>query len=99
MNISRLVLIAEIDEKARDLEAFSSARDIIRRRVVEVQDSKTSSFLTPLPNWSGTDAVLGSLDLAIHAIERTVEELRESLRVLPDEPYLKPVLTLVKEEA
>ena len=69
---------AEIAEKSLDLSAFTQAREIVRRRVLEVQDSK--SKLTPLPNWSGTDAVLGSLDLAIHAMERTLEELRELLR-------------------
>lgn len=65
---------AEIMEKTWDLQAFYKAREIIRRRVLEVKDSE--SKLTPLPNWSGTDAVLGSLDLAIHAMERTLDELK-----------------------
>lgn len=29
-----------------------------------------------LVDWSGTAAVMGSLELAIHSIERTVDELR-----------------------
>jgi hypothetical protein len=29
-----------------------------------------------LVTWSGTSAVMGSLELAIHAIERVVEDLR-----------------------
>lgn len=29
-----------------------------------------------LVNWSGTSAVMGSLELSIHAIERVVEELK-----------------------
>jgi hypothetical protein len=33
-----------------------------------------------LVNWSGTSAVMGSLELATHAIERTVEELRDILK-------------------
>ena len=71
LNVSQL--IEEIEEKSKDLSAFMEARDIIRKRVVEVVDSQ--SQLTPLPSWSGTDAVLGSLDLAIHSMERTVSEL------------------------
>lgn len=88
---SRAQIIAEIAEKSADLTAFSEAREIIRRRVMEVKDS--SCQLTPLPNWSGTDAVLGSLDLAIHAMERTLDELRHLLQVSPPE---RPVLQLVK---
>lgn len=70
---------AEIEEKSLDLKAFVAAHEIIHRRVIEVKDSQTK--LTPLPYWSGTDAVLGSLDLAIHAIERTLEELNGVLRM------------------
>lgn len=71
-------LNAEIDEKTKDWRAFSEARAIIRQRLLEVRDSQ--SRLTPLPEWSGTDAVLGSLDLAIHAMERTLLELQEYRR-------------------
>ena len=67
----------ELEEKTRDLEAFRTAREIIRKRVLEVRDSP--SQLTPLPQWSGTDAVLGSLDLSIHAMERTLIELQGML--------------------
>lgn len=71
-------LEAEIQEKSLDLSAFQEARRIVRERVLAVKDSQ--SQLTPLPNWSGTDAVLGSLDLAIHAMERTLDELLEMKR-------------------
>lgn len=90
MNLSRTEVLAEIEEKSADLEAFQKARDIVRQRVVAVQDSQ--SKLTPLPAWSGTDAVLGSLDLVCHAIERTLDELRDLLQTLPDE---KPVFRVV----
>lgn len=93
MKMTREELRAEIEEKRLDLDAFSKARDIIRARVVEVGDSKNS--LTPLPNWSGTDAVLGSLDLSIHAMERTLEELRGWLKRVDDEG---PKLKLVTDE-
>ena len=88
MEFKRLELLAEIDEKSKDLEVFSRARDDIRRRVVEVSDS--TCRLTPLVNWSGTDAVLGSLDLAIHAMEHTLDELKAMLASAP------PVLRLVE---
>lgn len=88
MNLSVQELRAEIEEKSQDLKAFTQARDIIRARVLEVRDSQ--SPLTPLPNWSGTDAVLGSLDLAIHSMERTLDELQAMLE------QAKPALQLVK---
>lgn len=86
MTFTRPQLLAEIEEKSLDLRAFSEARAIIRQRVLEVQDSQ--SPLTPLPQWAGTDAVLGSLDLAIHAMERTLEELRQLERQAEEEPRL-----------
>jgi hypothetical protein len=70
---TRAELLLEVEEKSKDLDAFKRARDVVRSRVLEVSDSQ--SKLTPLPYWSGTDAVLGSLDLACNAIERTLEEL------------------------
>jgi hypothetical protein len=81
MSWSRAELEAEIAEKSEDLRVFAEARDMIRKRVQEVVDS--NSKLTPLPTWSGTDAVLGSLDLAVHSMERTIEELRALLREAP----------------
>ncbi len=93
MDMTREELRAEIDEKTEDLDAFVRARDIIRARVQAVADSQNK--LTPLPNWSGTDAVLGSLDLSIHAMERTIEELRMWLKSVEDS---RPALRLVDNE-
>lgn len=90
MNLDYQELKAEIEEKSLDLSAFVQARDIVRARVQEVLDS--TSPLTPLPNWSGTDAVLGSLDLAIHSMERTLVELSSML------DKARPALQLVKTE-
>jgi hypothetical protein len=78
---TREFLEKELAEKTADLRAFSRAREIVRNRVLEVKDS--TSPITPLPNWSGTDAVLGSLDLAIHAMERTIMELNVALTQAP----------------
>jgi len=74
MNLPLNDILLEIEEKEMDLKSFVTAREIIRNRVLEVTDSQCA--LTPLPHWSGTDAVLGSLDLAIHAMERTINELK-----------------------
>ena len=93
MNLSMEELKAEIEEKTLDLKAFTQARSIIRNRVLEVKDSP--SPLTPLPTWSGTDAVLGSLDLSIHAMERTIEELHVLLKESEDS---QPKLRLVTND-
>jgi len=90
MNLSQTEVRAEIAEKSRDLEVFVEARRLIRQRVIEVSDSESS--LTPLVRWSGTDAVLGTLDLCIHSMERTIEELKGILSRLDSEtPFLRLV--------
>lgn len=83
----------ELKEKMADLAAFSKAREVIRQRVLEVKDS--GSGLTPLPYWSGTDAVLGSLDLSIHAMERTIAELQLMEQQATESVRLRPTLRLV----
>jgi hypothetical protein len=80
MELDILELESELKEKSEDLRAFIDAREIIRNRVLDVRDSQYKSSLTPLPEWSGTDAVLGSLDLCIHAIEHTLEELKQLIK-------------------
>lgn len=87
--VTREEIEREIDEKSRDLAVFVEARLLIRNRVLEVSDSK--SELTPLPVWSGTDAVLGSLDLAIAAMEGTLRELRQIQEQMGDAPKLRVV--------
>lgn len=93
MDFTKKQVEDEIKEKAKDLEVFWKARELIRARVLEVAESECR--LTPLPNWSGTDAVLGSLDLAIHSMERTLEELR-NIRV--EEPVARPTLRIVRSD-
>lgn len=90
--MTREQLQFEINEKTRDLEVFTQARGIIRARVLEVSDSP--SPLTPLPTWSGTDAVLGSLDLAINAMARTIEELQVAIENAEPED-VRPTLRLI----
>ena len=59
-----------------DLLAFKKAYDCIHQRVQEVKDE--GRFLK-LADWSGTGAVMNSLDLVIHALERTHEEMGDIL--------------------
>lgn len=77
--VSRSFVELELGEHTKDLAAFKSAYAVIHSRVLEVQDA---GRLMKLVNWSGTAAVMGSLELTIHAIERTVEELKDLLRML-----------------
>lgn len=80
MNLSVEDLETQIAEVKADLAAFLAARDIVRARVIEVRDAPHPARLLPrLTDWSGTGAVLGSLDLTIHAMERTIEELTQIL--------------------
>lgn len=44
-----------------------------------MQEVKDESQIMKLVNWSGTSAVMGSLEMAIHAMERVVEELKDIL--------------------
>lgn len=77
--ISRSFVELELSEHIKDLTAFKGAYSRIHARVLEVQDE---GRLMKLVNWSGTSAVMGSLELSIHAIERTVEELKDLLKRL-----------------
>jgi hypothetical protein len=84
--LSRSAVESELKEHEKDLAAFNDAYSCIHKRVQEVKDE---SQMMKLVNWSGTSAVMGSLEMSIHAIERTVSELRDILRridsgVIPD---------------
>jgi hypothetical protein len=72
--ISRNLVSLELEEHQADLRAFQEAYGCIHKRVQEVKDE---SQLMKLVNWSGTSAVMGSLELAIHSIERVIEELKQ----------------------
>lgn len=77
--ISKSFVELELAEHIKDLAAFKGAYSRIHARVLEVQDE---GRLMKLVSWSGTSAVMGSLELTIHAIERTIEELRDLLKRL-----------------
>lgn len=60
-----------------DLLAFQEAYSAVHRRVQSVKDE---GRMLRLVDWSGTSAVMGSLELSIHAMERAIDELRDILR-------------------
>jgi hypothetical protein len=67
-------LVRERDELIRDRRAFASALDIMKKRILESGESALSR--SPLLHeWSGTRSVVGSLEMSINAIERTIEEM------------------------
>lgn len=93
----------ELSELRRDYAAFGGAYDMLRKRLLD--SSEAQPVRNPeLHTWSGTRAVIGSLEMAIHAIERTIVECDELVRrvrsgQLPntDNPA-RPVLSLVEED-
>lgn len=88
---SKSLFQIEIDETQKDLDAFVEARARVRSRVLEVRDYPVPRLLPDITIWSGTDAVLGSLDLVVHAMERLLTELKEEHEKAPDDPKLRLV--------
>jgi hypothetical protein len=70
LSLSRL--LEERGELQKDLIAFKEAYDRIRKRVEESLNSPRT--YPPLYKWSGTRAVMGSLEMAIQLVERNTEE-------------------------
>lgn len=64
----------EFEELRRDRHAFAAALDLLQRRILE--SNETEIPRRPLLHeWSGTRASVGSLEMALHAVERTLEEV------------------------
>ncbi len=99
---SLLELEQELEELRKDHAAFQAAYDTLCKRIIasnEVQPPRQPELHT----WSGSRAVIGSLEMSIHAIERTIIEYgtlinRVKSGELPntDIPQ-RPMLSLVKE--
>lgn len=79
--LSRRLIALELQEHQADLRAFQDAYSCIHKRVQEVKDE---GQLMKLVEWSGTSAVMGSLELAVHSMERVVDELKGLLKCLDD---------------
>lgn len=66
----------EREEFRRDRHAFASALDILQKRILE--SNETDIARRPLLHeWSGTRASVGSLEMALHATERALEETNQ----------------------
>jgi hypothetical protein len=73
-NYSLSWLKREKDELLKDRTAFASSLDILRKRVLESNETEVPRQPL-LHEWSGARAVVGSLEMALHAIERTIEQM------------------------
>jgi len=99
-SLSLKELIREREELRKDLIAWTQAYDILCKRVRESSELETPRN-PPLHVWSGSRAVLGSLELTIHAIERTIEEHGELIRRVQSGEIAnkdKPGLRLVEDD-
>lgn len=71
----------EQEELRRDRVAFASALDIMQKRILECKEMELPR--TPLLHeWSGTRAVVGSLEMSLHAVERTLEEVSNFIHMI-----------------
>lgn len=81
MDLDPVLLERQLAESKADLNAFYGARELMRRRYVEVRDDPWPEALLPrITEWTGYTAVSSSLELAIHAMERTIAELEQLLK-------------------
>ena len=64
----------EREELRRDRYAFASALDVLKRRIIESNELDVPRRPL-LHEWSGTRASVGSLEMALHAVERALEEV------------------------
>lgn len=75
MEWTKEVVDREIGELRSDQFAFKRAYDLVHKRIVESNDFG-ERLLDPM-NWAGTQAVLSTLILVIHHVERQKQELME----------------------
>lgn len=93
-------LTREREELRKDFIAWTRSYDILRKRLRESNELEQPRCLR-LEHWSGSRAVIGSLEMSIHAIERTIEEygVLISQIVNGEIPNLdRPALSLVEDK-
>jgi hypothetical protein len=95
-------LVEERRELRKDLLAFMSAYDLIRKRLLESSE-ESPSRAAGLERWSGTWACIGALELSTQLIEKKILEISELERLVhegkvPNLDTVKRALSLVKEE-
>jgi transposase len=97
--LSLTELTSEREELRKDLIAWKQSYDILRRRI---QESSEQPRNPPLHQWSGSRSVVGSLEMSIHAIERTIEEYGVLINKVKNGEILntdRPTLALVEDDS
>jgi hypothetical protein len=101
--LSLCALRREREEIQKDWTCFMEMYDLLRGRILEsneLQPPRAPMF----HQWSGTHAVCGSLEMTLHAVERTRDELDQYIRqvesgtILNVDPPARPRLSLVEDE-
>lgn len=72
-----------LEETTRDLMAFRTAYNSIHKRVQEVKDENKENFLA-LVGWAGTDAVTGSLTMALSSIDGRRRQLLDMKKLMTE---------------
>lgn len=83
----------EQNELQRDRHAFASALDLLRKRILESNDVAIPRHPL-LHEWSGTRAAVGSLEMALHSVERTLEEINSIILAIDNNEVLNTDLPL-----
>lgn len=99
-SLSLTSLCREREELRKDLIAWTRAYDTLCTRVRESAEAEPRT--PPLHQWSGSRAVLGSLELSMHAIERTIDEYGSLINKIesgeiPNSDTPPTTLSLVKD--
>ena len=74
MSYSLSWLKREKDQLLRDRTAFATALDTLQKRILESNETEVPRRPL-LHEWSGTRASVASLEMALHAVERTIDEM------------------------
>jgi hypothetical protein len=96
--LSLCALRQEREEIHKDWVCFMSMYDQLRKRIVESNEAPRTPMLH---QWSGTYALCGSLELVLHAVERTRDELDQYIKKVESgeipnvDPPIRPTLVLV----
>lgn len=101
--LSLRTLVRQKEEIEKDLRAFKTSYDVLRSRLSEAAEIKDVPSLT---NWSGTNAVMGSLELSITSLEKELADYTKAIYLVQngeianvdDDIPKPPVLKLVPEE-
>lgn len=86
----------ERDELLRDRHAFATALGALERRLLESNDTDVPRRPL-LHEWSGSRAAVGSLEMALHAIERTLDEANKLILSIENGEALDTDVPIKKE--